>query len=147
MFCKKSFCKVYKVRDGAVFLIRPITCKFKAIRSLFLFCCVFLCIIFDMLKSCCVRIILCMRTIGDYKQLYILIQSTACPKAVTLVTIDLVKRFPNCVSSFFLVQYAPMAIHLPKSSHHNEYHAFRLLLHTGLLPANDCCECCFCRSA
>ena len=42
-----------------------------------------------------------MRTVGDYKQLYILIQSAACPKAVTLVSIDLIKRFPNCVSSFF----------------------------------------------
>ena len=101
MFCKKGFCKIHKVRDGTVFLIRPIACEFKAIRSLFLFCCVFLCIVFDMLKSCCVRIILCMRTIGDYKQLYILIQSAACPKAVTLVSIDLVKRFPNCVPSFF----------------------------------------------
>ncbi|CDC41005.1 uncharacterized protein BN621_01872 [Clostridium sp. CAG:352] len=101
MFCKKGFCKVHKVRDGTVFFIRPITCKFKAIRSLFLFCCVFFCIIFDMLKSCCIRIILCVCTIGDYKQLYILIQSAACPKAVTLVSIDLVKRFSNCVSSFF----------------------------------------------
>ena len=42
-----------------------------------------------------------MRTIGDYKQLYILIQSAACPTAVTLVSIDLVKRFSNCVPSFF----------------------------------------------
>ena len=54
-----------------------------------------------MLKSCCVGIILCMRTIGDYKQLYILIQSATCPKAVTLVSIDLVKRFSNCVPSLF----------------------------------------------
>ena len=101
MFCKKGFRKVHKVWNNAVFLICPITCEFKAIRSLFLFCGVFLYIIFDMLKSCCIRIILCMRTIGNYKQLHILIQSAACPKAVTLVSIDLIKRFSNCVPSFF----------------------------------------------
>ena len=116
MFCKKGFCKVHKVRDGTVFFVRPITCEFKAIRSLFLFCRVFLCIIFDMLKSCCVRIILCMRTIGDYKQLYILIQSATCPKAVTLVSIDLIKCFSNCIPSFFKLD-----MHQWQSVYQNRY--------------------------
>ena len=68
-----------------------------------------------------------MRTIGDYKQLYILIQSTACPKAIALVSIDLVKRFPNCVPSFFKLN-----MHQRQSVYQNRHIVTSITLSTVL---------------
>ena len=71
MLCKKGFRKVNQIRDYFIAGIRPEGSKFKAIACLFLLCLSRVCI-FNCVPPSAVWIVLCIRSIGDHKNLNIL---------------------------------------------------------------------------
>ena len=53
-----------------------------------------------------------MCSVGDYKQLHILIQTACCPEAIPLVTLNLIERFfQSNATAFQLDMYQRKAIH------------------------------------
>ena len=93
MSCKKGLGKVNQIRNNPVICIRPGTGKLKTVAGLRLACSPFLMFLFR-IPSGAVRIIFCMRTIRNNKNLNILIQTMSCPKRLPLVAVDLVKCLP-----------------------------------------------------
>ena len=94
MLCKKGLCKINEVGDYPVVCIRPEAGKFKAVACLRLACSSFLMLLFG-IPSGTVRIVFCVRAIGNDKDLNILIQSTARPERFSLITVNLV----NCLAN------------------------------------------------
>ena len=79
MLRKKCLRKVNEIRNHSVIGISPERCKFKAIACLFLLC-LSRSSIFNRIKTCTVRIILCVGSVRDYKYLSILKQAASCPE-------------------------------------------------------------------
>ena len=95
VFRKECFSKVDQIPNDFIFPISPKACELKAIAGFLGF---FLCRLshfFDMAVSGSIGIILGMGSIGNDENLHILIQSTGCPKAVPLISFDLVESFPD----------------------------------------------------
>lgn len=90
---KKGFDKVYKVGNHLVVSIRPIGSKFKAVACLFAAPTLALAAFLDMAVSGGVGVVFGMRPVGNHENLHILIQPRRRPKAVPLITFDLVKGF------------------------------------------------------
>ncbi len=100
MFCKKSFCKIHQILDGLVIRRCPPTRKFKTITC-FLFLHFTIIFLFNMGKTSGIRIIFCMRSIGNHKKLYIFKKTTISPKTFPLITINLIKSLLESNSSSF----------------------------------------------
>ena len=84
--------KVHQVRNDAIFPIRPKGRKFKAVACLFAALSGRSGALFNMAVAGRVGVVFCIRAVGDNENLYILIQTATSPKAVPLVTVDLVER-------------------------------------------------------
>ena len=95
MLCKESLCKVDKVGDNAIVCICPKRSKLKAIACLFLLGFACRCRILNSIKACCIRVVFCVRAVGDYENLYVFVKSRACPKAIPLIAVDLIERFTD----------------------------------------------------
>ena len=89
---KKRAGKVHQVGNDAVFPIRPKGRKFKAVACLFAALSGRSGAFFNVAVAGRVGVVFCIRAVGDNENLYILIQTAASPKAVPLVTVDLVER-------------------------------------------------------
>ena len=100
MLCEKSLCKINQIWNHTVIGICPEAGKLKTVTGLGLTCSPFLMLLFR-IPSGAVRIILCICTIGNDKNLNILIQSTSCPERVPLVTVNLIKRLTDGYTSAF----------------------------------------------
>lgn len=93
MFCKKCPGKIHKIGNNLVICIRPVVCKLEAIAcfassslsvpALFLY----------MGISCGIAVILSISPVGNDKNLYILKYTGRRPKAVSLISVYLIKRF------------------------------------------------------
>ena len=84
--------KVHQIGNDAVFSIRPKGRKFKAVACLFAALSARSGALFNMAVTGRVGVVFCVRAVGDNENLHILIQPAASPKAVPLVTVDLVER-------------------------------------------------------
>ena len=98
MLCEKSLCKINQIRDYTVIGICPEAGKLKTVTGLGLTCSPFL-MFFFCIPSGTVGIILCIRAIGNNKNLNIFIQSASCPERVSLVAVDLIECFTDSNSS------------------------------------------------
>ena len=100
MLGKECLCKVNQIRNYSVIGICPEGCELKAVA-----CFTFLapsCIgILDGIESRAVGIILGICSIGNNKYLHILIESTACPETVTLISVYLIESLSNGNASAF----------------------------------------------
>ena len=83
--------KVHQVRNDAIFPIRPKGCKFKAVACLFAALSGRSGAFFNVAVAGRIGVVFRVRAVGDNENLHILIQSAARPKAVPLVTVDLVE--------------------------------------------------------
>ena len=84
--------KVHQIGNDAVFSIRPKGRKFKAVACLFAALSGRSGAFFNVAVAGRVGVVFRVRAVGDNENLHILIQSAARPKAVPLVTVDLVER-------------------------------------------------------
>ena len=98
MPCEKSLCKINQIRNHTVIGICPEAGKLKTVTGLGLTCSPFL-MFFFCIPSGTVGIILCIRAIGNNKNLNIFIQSASCPERVSLVAVDLIECFTDSNSS------------------------------------------------
>ena len=98
MLCEKSLCKINQIRDYTVIGICPEAGKLKTVTGLGLTCSPLLMFLFR-IPSGTVGIILCIRAIGNNKNLNIFIQSASCPERVSLVAVDLIECFTDSNSS------------------------------------------------
>ena len=83
--------KVHQIGNDAVFSIRPKGRKFKAVACLFAALSGRSGAFFNVAVAGRVGVVFRVRAVGDNENLHILIQSAARPKAVSLVTVDLVE--------------------------------------------------------
>ena len=90
---KKGLGEIHQIRDGLIVGVRPIRSKFKAVGGLFAAVPGRFVLLPDMAVSCGIGIVLGVGTVGDDKNLHILVQPTPGPKAVPLVPVDLVEGF------------------------------------------------------
>ena len=95
MLCEEGLCKVDKVGDNAIVCICPKGSKLKAVACLFLLGFACRCRILDSIKARCVRVVFGVRAVGNYEDLYVFVKSRTCPKAITLITVDLIERFTD----------------------------------------------------
>lgn len=94
MFGKEGLCKINQIRNDSVIGICPEGCELKAITC-FTFL-AFRCIgILDGIETCAVRIILGICSVGNNEYLYILIESTASPETVTLISVYLIESLSD----------------------------------------------------
>ena len=100
MLCEKGFCKVNQIRNHTVIGICPEAGKLKTVTCLCLACSPLLMFLFR-IPSGAVGIIFCVRTIGNDKNLNILIQSASSPERIPLITIDLIESLTNRNTSAF----------------------------------------------
>ena len=100
MLCKKGLCKINQIRNHTVVGICPEAGKFKTVTGLGLACSPFLMFLFC-IPSGTVGIILCVRTIGNNKNLNVFIQSASCPERIPLVAVNLVERLTDGYTSTF----------------------------------------------
>ena len=100
MLCKKSLCKINQIWNHTVIGICPEAGKLKTVTGLGLTCSPFLMLLFR-IPSGAVRIILCICTIGNDKNLNVLIQSASCPERIPLVTVNLIERLTDGYTSAF----------------------------------------------
>ena len=84
--------KVHQIGNDAVFSIRPKGRKFKAVACLFAALSGRSGALFNVAVAGRVGVVFRVRSVGDNKNLHILVQTAASPKAVPLVTVDLVER-------------------------------------------------------
>ena len=84
--------KVHQVGNDAIFPISPKGGKFKAVACLFAALSGRSGALFNVAVAGRVGVVFRVRAVGDNKNLHILIQPAASPKAVPLVTVDLVER-------------------------------------------------------
>ena len=106
--------KVHQVGNNAVFPIRPKGRKFKAVACLFAALSGRSGALFNMAVAGRVGVVFCIRAIGDNENLYILIQTATSPKAVPLVTVDLVERLFDGHRAAS-IPHEPTADRLPES--------------------------------
>ena len=100
MPCKKSLCKIDQIRNHTVIGICPKAGKLKTVTGLGFTCSPFLMLLFR-IPSGAVRIILCVCTIGNDKNLNVLIQSASRPERIPLVTVNLIERLTDGYTSAF----------------------------------------------
>ena len=100
MLCEKSLCKINQIRNHTVVGICPEAGKLKTVTGLCLTCSPFL-MFFFRISSGTVGIILCVRTIGNNKNLNVLIQSASRPERIPLVAVNLVECFTYGYTSAF----------------------------------------------
>ena len=99
MFCKKSFCEIYKVDDNFVVRVRPIVRELKGVARFFG---VAAAVDFvNMGVAGGVGIVFCMRSVGYNEKLHKLKKPTVRPKTIALVSIYLVKGFTDSDSTAF----------------------------------------------
>ena len=100
MLCEKSLCKINQIWNHTVIGICPEAGKLKTVTGLGFTCSPFLMLLFR-IPSGAVRIILCICTIGNDKNLNVLIQSASCPERIPLVTVNLIERLTDGYTSAF----------------------------------------------
>ena len=100
MLCKKSLCKINQIRNHTVICICPEAGKFKTVTCFGLTCSPFL-MFFFCIPPGTVGIILCVCTIGNDKNLNVLIQSASCPERLPLVAVNLVESLTDGNTSAF----------------------------------------------
>ena len=94
VLAEKGLGKVHKIGDNAVVRIRPERGELKAVAGFGLLG--FLRFgVLDVIETGGIGIVFRIRAVGDHEDLHEFIQSAGCPEAVSLIAIDLVKRFPN----------------------------------------------------
>ena len=84
MPCEKSLCKINQIRNHTVIGICPKAGKLKTVTGLGFTCSPFLMLLFR-IPSGAIRIILCICTIGNDKNLNVFVQSASCPERIPLV--------------------------------------------------------------
>lgn len=89
---KERASKVHQIGNDAVFPIRPKGRKFKAVACLFAALSGRSGAFFNVAVAGRIGVVFRVRAVGDNENLHILIQAAASPKAVPLVTVDLVER-------------------------------------------------------
>ena len=100
MLCEKSLCKINQIWNYTVIGICPEAGKLKTVTGLGLTCSPFLMLLFR-IPSGAVGIILCICTIGNDKNLNVLIQSASCPEGIPLVAVNLVESLTDGNTSAF----------------------------------------------
>ena len=100
MPCEKSLCKINQIRNHTVIGICPKAGKLKTVTGLGFTCSPFPMLLFR-IPSGAVRIILCICSIGNDKNLNIFIQSASRPERIPLVAVDLIECFTDSNSSAF----------------------------------------------
>ena len=100
MLCEKSLCKINQIRNHTIICICPEACKLKTVTGLCLTCSLLLMFLFR-ISSGTVGIILCVCTIGNDKNLNVLIQPTPCPERVPLIAINLIECLTDGHASAF----------------------------------------------
>ena len=100
MLCKKSLCKINQIRNHTIIGICPETSKLKTVTGLGLTCSTLLMFLFC-IPSGAVGIILCVRTIGNNKNLNVFIQPASCPERIPLVAVDLIECLTDGNTSTF----------------------------------------------
>ena len=93
--CQKRLREIHEVGNNPVVSIRPERGKFKAVAGLFALFPLAFGLFADVAVSGRVGVIFRVRTVADDKNLNVFVQTTIRPEAVTLVTPNLVERFPN----------------------------------------------------
>ena len=83
--------KVHQIGNDAVFPIRPKGRKFKAVACLFAALSGRSGAFFNVAVAGRIGVVFRVRAVGDNKNLHVLVQTAASPKAVPLVTVDLVE--------------------------------------------------------
>ena len=101
MFGKKGFGKVHQIGNGSIGGICPPTGKLKTVAAFFAFFGSRFTAFFNVPGTGGIAVILGMRAVGDNKQLHKLKQPAICPKALTGVTVNLVKCLGNRHPSAF----------------------------------------------
>ena len=100
MLCEKSLCKINKIWNYTIVGICPKTGKLKAITGLSLTCSPLFMFLFC-IPSGTIGIILCICTIGNDKNLDVLIQSASSPERIPLITVNLVECLTDGNTSAF----------------------------------------------
>ena len=98
--CEKGLCKINQIRNNTVIGICPKTGKLKTVTGLG-FTRSFFLMLFFRIPSGTVGIIFRIRSIGNNKNLNILIQSASCPERIPLIAVDLVECLADGYSSTF----------------------------------------------
>ena len=88
---KKRLGEVHQVGDNTILGVRPKRCKLKAVAGLAALSRRRRVEILDMPQAGRVGVIFCVRSVGDNKNLHIVEQAAARPKAVALVAVDLIE--------------------------------------------------------
>jgi hypothetical protein len=97
VFSKERFTEGHQIEYWLILGISPPACELVGIRT-FLFRTTWNNLV-QMLLTYCVAVVLSKCSITDNKQLNIKKQSRTCPKALSLVPIDLVEGFSNVYTS------------------------------------------------
>ena len=100
MPCEKSLCKINQIRNHTVIGICPKAGKLKTVTGLGFTCSPFLMLLFR-IPSGAIRIILCICTIGNDKNLNVFVQSASCPERIPLVAVNLVESLTDGNTSAF----------------------------------------------
>ena len=95
MLSEKGLGEVHKVGDHLVVAVCPIGGKLKAVAGLFAALAPAFAVFLDMAVAGGIGIVFGVRTVGDDKNLHILIQPGSRPEAVPLIAFDLIERFPD----------------------------------------------------
>ena len=111
MSCKKRSRKVHQICDYPVVGICPKRSKLKTVAGF----CAFSFSgfgFFDGVKTSAVGVVLRISAVGDDEDLHVFVQSAACPKAISLVTVNLVERLSNrYATAFQLDVYQRESVH------------------------------------
>ena len=144
MLCEKGLCKINQIRNHTVIGICPEAGKLKTVTGLGLTCSPFLMFLFC-IPSGTVGIILCVRAIGNNKNLNIFIQSASCPERISLVAVDLIECFTDSNSSAFQLNLQKSTLNRPHQILRTKrlqqiflhFQANRLLRTTEIIVAAD----------
>ena len=91
VFREKRLGKIDEVGNNAIVTVCPKGSKLKRVACLVLFPALCFFSVTDMVEARRIGIILCIRAVGNDKDLNVFKQSARCPKAVTLIPFDLIE--------------------------------------------------------
>ena len=101
MLGKKGFCKIYQVGNHLIVAVCPEGSKLKAIAGFLRFLLCRFTHLHDMAVPGGIGVILGVRSIGNDENLHILIQTACRKEAVSLITFNLIKGFPDSNATAF----------------------------------------------
>ena len=101
MLCKEGLREVHEICNDPVISVSPVGSKLKAVGCLLAALLGRVVLLLDVAGSGGIGIILGECTVGDDKDLHILIKSGASPEAVSLISVDLIECFLDCDTTAF----------------------------------------------